>query len=126
MEGDGCYKLVGENSFVNMSVSDNGIMKATPDNSTFISVLPGDVVGYYIYSTVNGNVSGGGEGSMGEGRTKLDARSANETVWYHSNTKSDPLISGTDSCYFAVGNKENRTLQSFTTAAPIFSLQLGE
>ena len=118
VETNGCYRLVGENVFKTI-VSSDGMIWGKPDETDIINVTPGDVVGYYVHPTDN-------NGEMEIGRTKLDEKSTNETVWYHTNTKTDYLIYGSDPCYFAVGHQQFRTLKSFTSVAPIISLHVGK
>lgn len=127
MEKDGCYSLVGENTFHGLSVPYDGLVRGVPNESETITFSPGDVVGYYAYSNSNDSSNGGGgTGGLDEGRIILDEGYTNETAWYHTNTKSDPLTSGSDPCFFAVGNQADKTLQSFTSAAPVLSLDIGK
>ena len=118
VNSDGCYHLVGENKFANISLIGNGgLVSETPEPFDIISTQPGDVVGFYAKSN-KGNRDG----------IQLDDSFTGESVWFHRDTNSDPLeIRGDPAvCPFPVGTQSNRTLQTFTTAAPILSVDMSE
>ena len=118
VETDGCYSLVGSNTFSGVTVSQNGLVSGIPSESDMIQVAAGDVVGYY---TIIQSISTGVE--LDEGRIKLDDSYHDEKVWYHTNTEEDPLIHGSEPCIFPIGT--NGILNAFTTAAPILTLEIG-
>ncbi len=112
VQESGCYSLVGENRFTTISLND-GLVYETPEPSNILTVQPGDVVGYFTLSR-NGKDDG----------IQLDNNQMIDSVWYHTNTDSDPLIYGGLECPFPVGSSTGRLLRSFTSAAPVLSVSI--
>lgn len=121
VSSDGCYNLVGQNSFYDITAESGPIVTLEP--SDVITVFPGNVVGYYVYYTQSNS-----EDPNIESVIKLNVNYSEESVWYHTNTKEDPLFtSGSpDTCLFAVGTEPDRAIKSFTNAAPILSLNMSK
>ena len=73
--GDGnCYSLVGENRFpgVTLAVEGGRLVSETPQPTNVISARPGDVLGYFVSSTTNGDDEG----------IQLDPDFHNDVVYY--------------------------------------------
>lgn len=115
--GDGCFALVGENILSDGTAAEDGLISKIPEPDDIISVSPGDVVGYYSQSGSEGDTTSATE-------ILLDRTYVDETVWYHTNTKRDPLITSSLKCPFPVGL--NKMLGSHTNAAPVLSIDMGE
>lgn len=56
---DGCYGLVGENSFEDITATSDGLVSQTPEPSSIIGVSPGDVIGYYMFALGNNDADSG-------------------------------------------------------------------
>lgn len=120
VENTGCYSLVGENRYSRVTYATLGLVSETPEPSNIISVMPGDVVGYYTYTRSNPQVVNG------EG-IQMDTLHSDDSVWYHTSSESDPLVMNADSiddCPFPVGTSSNRVLRSSTNAAPVLLVSL--
>ena len=120
METDGCYSLVGSNTFSGVTVDQNGLVSGIPAEADMVYVAAGDTIGYY---TIVESISTGAE--LDEGRIKLDDSYHDESVWYHTNTDEDPLIHGSEPCVFPIGANGNGILNDFTASAPILTLAIG-
>ena len=117
MNSDGCYGLVGENTFTNITLS-GCLVSVTPEPTNIITVQPGDVVGFYA-------VVGNARSSDG---IQLDTSFTGESVWYHRNTDNDPLTTRGEIsvCPFPAGSQSDKVLKSFTNAAPMLSVDLSK
>ena len=110
VESDGCYSLVGEDVYNDVILTNPGrLANRTVDSSTVISVQPGDVVGFFVFS------AGGLFADEGI-QLKEDGE---ESVWY-SVEESAPVPEGL--CPFPV----ETYLSSSTTAGPVISIDIGE
>ena len=107
---DGCYRLVGENTFHEIDLEDGGLVCESPELGTEIPVQPGDVVGFHIDH----------ESGPGNRGIQLDDSYSTERVWFQENATP----TGESGCMFPVG--DGRTLRMFTNHAPILSVTLGE
>ena len=117
VDSDGCYGIVEEDIYANIKLieGENGLVNRTLAPSSFISVQPGDVVGYF--TSLDDNKDGG---------IQHDPEFNMESVWYHTHTDDDPLVSRGDSqlCLFPVG--EDAVLRTFSSFGPIFSVDIGK
>ena len=118
-ETNGCYTLVGYNTFNKVGTFAEGLVRAVILEEDYITVNPGDVVGLYA----SGSNNTGGEAGP---RIRLDESYTNETIWYHVNTPSIPLTYGSNPCYFSTGKESDRTLRSLTNMAPVLSVNMGK
>lgn len=119
---DGCFALIGENVLSGVTAAGNGLISKIPQPDDIISVAPGDVVGYYAWSSGSDDNP---ESPTNATEILLDTSYTDEEVWYHTNTREDPLItSGPQTCPFPVGT--NRILGSYTNAAPVLSIDMGK
>lgn len=117
---DGCYAIVGESAFTNVVAEQDGLVSKWLDPEDMIGVSPGDVVGYYSQTDASGADSANDTG------VRLDRSYTEERVWYHVNTEEDPLMTaGLVTCLFPTGTQSNRILRSFTSAAPVISIDMG-
>ena len=118
VETNGCYGLVGQNVFHNIALSNAGTIQKTPESSEIITALPGDVVGYYAVSETSERMS----------ILQMNANYTEETVWYHTNTDEDPLVTSgpPELCLFTVGSDSDRILSSMTKVAPVLSLNMSK
>lgn len=120
---DGCYGLVGENIFLDVTAAKDGLVSMMPSRCTVIKVAPGDVVGYF--TELNGTTSTICTRNSTE--IKLDVSYTEESIWYHTNTREEPLVnSGSTICPFPVGPESDKTLRSHMRAAPMLSVDIGE
>ena len=117
VDSDGCYSLVGDDIYADIQLiqGEDGLVNRILDPSSFISVQPGDVLGYF---TLQDNDEDGG--------IQHDPEFNMESVWYHTSTVDDPLIIRglTDLCPFPVG--EDAVLRTFSSLGPIFSVDIGK
>ena len=111
MQDNGCYNLVGENRFTNITLNISGLVSETPEPSNIISVQPGDVVGYYTFSQIEAN------DDDGEG-IQLNRRYSNDSIWYANINGASTM--GEPDCPFPVGH--GRILTSLTNAGPILTV----
>ena len=109
---EACYNLVGEDNLTrNTWLSGDDVYNVTT-LSRGITVQPGDVVGFIV----NSNRSSDG--------VLLDRRSSSESVWYHpGRVPAWPLQGRPASCQVSV--EAGGILRSFTAAAPVLSIALG-
>ena len=113
---DGCYDIVGDDRYTDIQLiqGEDGLVNRTLDPSSFISVQPGDVLGYYTYlDDENGGI-------------QHDPNFDTESVWYHTHTDDDPLMSRGMSCPFPVGEGTDRVLTTFSSLGPVFSIDIGK
>ena len=118
MDTDGCYTMQGTNYFSPISLGDRGtddrgIVTGVPLESERIEVQPGDVVGFYLESSI-----------------RIDdgiqfARDANlytdETVWFATGSLT-PRPEAT--CMYPVGT--SGLLSSYTNLAPLITATVCE
>ena len=113
---DGCYTMMGSNHFPSIILDSDGRVRETPLASERIDVQPGDVIGFYLSGTDNGN--------NGIQFAKDDDNVipyTEETVWYATST----INSGNNpSCPFPVG--VDGTLSFSTSVAPLITVSVGE
>ena len=117
VDSDGCYSLVGEDVYTNIQLieGEGGLVNRTLDPSSFISVQPGDVLGYFTFLDDE------------DGGIQHDPEFNTESVWYHTNTDQSPLISRRMSCPFPVGvDAVTRVLTTFSSFGPVFSVDIGK
>lgn len=118
VDADGCYTLIGENTLTAVTKGENGLVSMIVPPGDVIAVVPDDVVG--IYAQTDGDMDIDSTDTSNQEIT-LDGSYEDESVWYHVNTEDDPLVhAGPISCPFPVG----RNLESFTSAAPILSIDM--
>jgi hypothetical protein len=48
VEDNGCYYLTGEDLYTNIDLGDGGLVNRTLEPANYLTVQPGDVVGYYM------------------------------------------------------------------------------
>ena len=109
---DGCYSLVGENTFRDISLGEGGLVCEVPAPGEEVAVRPGDVVGFYVQH------DGGGDRGI-----QIEETYSNEEVWF----QQDPVVdapANNPACAYQVG--VNNTLQTFTNRAPILSVTVGK
>ena len=80
-----CYSLVGENRFPGVTLEAGRLVSETPQPTNVITVRPGDVLGYFVSSTTDGNNDG----------IQLDPDFTNDVVYYAD--LDAPLTMGTAS-----------------------------
>ena len=108
--GIGCYSLVGNNRFTQISISD-GLARATPSPQNYVEFQPGDVLGFYMESDELGD-----PGIV----LKNDPMSGNrEVVWYASiePNEATPLR-----CLYLLSTRSTELSITLTRAAPIISI----
>lgn len=112
----GCYSLVGQNRFPGVTFSNDGLVSVEPERSNWISVRPGDVLGYFVGA---GGGGGGGGRSSGDNGIQMDASFEKDVVFY---AESGANLGG--SGFLSVG--AGGLLTSSLRAAPIISIHLSE
>ena len=121
VDSDGCYGIVGEDRYEDIQLieGEGGLVNRTLDPSSFISVQPGDVLGYFTF--LDNDEDGG---------IQHDPDFSTESVWYHTSTDENPLISRggvVNSCPFPVGEDAvTRVLTTFSPLGPVFSVDIGK
>lgn len=114
---DGCYSLVGEVIYRNITSRD-GLVNRTLQPDNFLTVEPGDVVGFYTSER---------EESRG-GRIQLDRNYHNESIWFTTNPYRGFDLSG-EPCPYQVGrvhSERNGALQYFRSLAPVLSVEISK
>ena len=116
VNSDGCYGQVGENVFTSISLGGGGLVSETPEPTNRITAQPGDVVGFFVVSRKGGGNQG----------IQINTSFTGESVWYHRNTKSNPLMTRgpVSVCPHPVGSQADRVLKSSTNAAPMLSVDI--
>ena len=96
----------------------NGLVGKVSKPSNRIMFHTGDVVGLFIVRNFNSSAL-----TTKRGGIKLDTSYSDERVWYHINSKLDPLKVGKKSCPLPVGPTQK--LRESIRAAPLLSIQTG-
>ena len=112
-DGAGCYRLVGENRFTSITFSNRGPISETPEPTNIISVQPGDVVGYYVLSSI-----GDDDG------IQMDSNDDSINIYYNEDNGGNPISLGPDSCQVSAG--DGGLLTSSTSAAPQLSIDISK
>ena len=111
--GTGCYSLVGNNRFANISpIVSPGVAIVTPSPQDCISFQPGDVLGVYVE-----HASVADDGVV----VLISDTFSSDNVWYGS---IEETTSQNGDCPYSVGN--NGVLNTFTRGAPVISIQTSE
>ena len=118
VEVDGCYSLIGQDTYADIELDRDGLVDRTLEPEGFLPVQPGDVVGYFMSRVGR---TGERDGIQLEPREEDEG----EEVWYQSDA-AVPLVLGSGLCLFSVGVEDGRTLMSFTNSAPILRVDVGE
>ena len=114
--GDGCYSLVGENRFPELTFVDRGPVSVIPDPTDMISVMPGDVLGYFVSSTT------AAPNRQGAAGIQMKMNLTNDVVFY-ANLGGNPLPMGPERCPMSVG--PGGLLNMSVIAAPIIQVEIG-
>ena len=113
MDGAGNYSLVGENRFTSITFSNHGPISETPEPTNIISVQRGDVVGYYVLSSIDDD-----DGiQMNSGDDSIN-------IYYNEDNGGNPISLEPDSCQVSVG--PSGLLTSSTSAAPQLSIDISK
>ena len=112
--GAGCYSLVGNNRFANISLVDR-VARVTPSPQDYIHFRPGDVLGFYVEDARDSR----------DGVQILTSPSAfmSEYLWYGS-IEPARTTSMNGECPYSVGN--DGVLNTLTRAAPAISISAGK
>ena len=106
--GTGCYNLVGNNSFTQISIS-KGLARATPSPQHHVQFQPGDVLGFYMESDEDDDPG-----------IVLDPRSGNgELVQYASVEPDEATQVG---CPYPWPSDSTELSVTLTHAAPIITI----
>ena len=111
---DSCYNLVGEDRYANISFNERVRipLNRTLQDVNFITVQPGDVVGFYTRR------------ESGHGlRLLLDGNYEDETIWFSRNIERGPPVVG-DICPYPVG--PGRELTRSSSAAVVLSVAMSK
>ena len=111
-DGAGCYSLVGENRFPNITLL-NRVVSETPEPTNIISVQPGDVVGYYVLSSIDDDDG-----------IQMDSGDDSINIYYNEDNGGNPISLGPDSCQVSAG--DGGLLTSSTSAAPQLSIDISK
>ena len=108
--GAGQYSLVGNNRFTSISLSDRKAI-VTPSPQDYIQFQPGDVLGFYVNSSMGNN----------DGVVVLtDDDYTSELVWFASIA---PTLATSQTTY-SIGSSGD--LDTLKRAAPVISIGTGE
>ena len=106
VDSDRCYSMVGNNTFRNIELKFGGLVdeEVLPPLNSYITVEPGDVVGYRVNSNVRGEEQG----------IQLNDTSLynSNDIWYYA----EPPVPTDASCPYPVG--ENRDRSTLINATP--------
>ena len=102
---DGCYSLVGEDRYANASLHER--QRVTLEHANFITIQPGDVVGFYTQRE----------------RLLLDRDYVDETIWFSTEVGSNPPRVG-EICPHPVGR--DRELSRPSNAAVLLSVAVSK
>jgi hypothetical protein len=112
-----CYYTTGEDNYDQIDLGANGLVDRTLEPANYLTVQPGDVVGYFMIREEMTDVMDG---------IQLDSRIDNddggEEVWY----SDDSIPELNNECLFSVGSGPGRTLRLFTNSAPVLSVDVGK
>jgi hypothetical protein len=110
-EGSGCYNLVGEDLYADIDFGVGGLVDRILEPANYLTVQPGDVVGYYIIRKGRTGVEAG---------IQLEPRGEDEgeAVWY-SGSNVPPTTGGAQECLFSASSM-------FTNSAPVLSVDAGK
>ncbi len=114
VDTDGCYTMQGTNHFSPISLADDrsadrGIVTGVPLESERIEVQPGDVVGFYLESSI-----------LTSDGIQFSRDGEDESVWYATGDVTGFGLT----CLFPVGKE--KTLRSSTNLAPLITATLCE
>ena len=107
--GGGCYSLVGENRFPEVTLRNDRSLSETTAPSNRIAVRPGDVLGYYVFST---RESPGDDDGI-----QMDPSFVNDVVHYAAIGSIAPMV-------VSVG--PGGTLDSSINAGPVVSIDISK
>ena len=114
----GCYSLVGNNSFTQISLSGSLAESLSPTSpEQRIQVQPGDVLGFYVESAREKVADSRGVVLLRDRNVEGDGEYKTEEVWY---ADVNSLVFGNPMCPYDVGL--GRVLSSSTNAAPVISV----
>ena len=116
--GDGCYTVTGDDRYddIELSPETGGLVNRTLEPADYLTVQPGDVVGYFMSHSAGDNREAG---------ILLERRDTQEVAaWYTTNTNDNPIRTGPPDCPYTVG--PGKLLSSSTTSAPILNVQIGK
>ena len=108
----GCYSLVGENRFTNITLIYRAVSE-TPEPTNIISVQPGDVVGYYVLSSIDDDDG-----------IQMDSGDDSINIYYNEDNGRNPISLGPDSCQVSVGIEGLLTISTY--AAPQLSIDISK
>ena len=102
----GCYELVGEDQYTSIQFEgmDDNLVDRTLEQANFLSVQPGDVVGF---STPRSGRSG---------RIQLNSDYRNESIWFTTDIVENQVV-----CPGSGGS-----LRNFSSAAPVLSVAISK
>ena len=112
-DGAGCYSLVGENRFTNITLINRAVSE-TPEPTNIISVQPGDVVGYYVLSSQERDDDG----------IQMDSDDDSINLYYNEDNGGNPISLGPDSCQVRAG--DGGLLTGSTSAAPQLRIDISK
>ena len=109
----GCYRLVGNNRFTSISLSDSRAI-ATPLSRDHVQFRPGDVLGFYVEGARDNN----------GGVALLTQESYTNVLVWHASIEPAAVTSHSGDCPYSIGL--NRVLDTSTGAAPVMSIETGD
>jgi hypothetical protein len=115
VENSGCYIVAGEDIYAEIDLSRDGLVDRSLESVNYLTVQPGDVVGYYM---IRKGRSGVDHGIQLEPREEDEG----EAVWY---SEIMTLIT-TGNVKKCLGRAPGRTLKLFTNSAPVLSVDVGK
>ena len=108
MSEDGCYSLVGENSYSSITYSGGGTVSVSID-PPYIVAQAEDVIGYYTNFRFDSN-----QGIQLEDHHHFERN----LIWYLPFSTTDNIAQNNTNCPFPVSSGSNRVLTSSKNAAP--------
>ena len=113
---DGCYSLVGQDVYRNITLLEatGGLVNRTVPQPSDLTVQPGDVIGFHVFSD-RGDNDAGIQFSENE-----EMGFTEEQAWYNEDVL---MLFGSEVCPFPVG--QDRVLTGSIRAAPVLSIDIG-
>lgn len=111
----GCYSMVGENRFPAITLSSGRLASESPDSSDRIAVKPGDVLGYFVFSSTTTPRENEG--------IQMHPNFTTDAVFYASLGR-DPLPLGPAACPVSVG--PGGVLSLSVNAAPVVRVSISK
>ena len=122
IQNNGCYSLVGSNTFSNIELGSDAVAVLTPSPSSsqtqdIIHFQPGDVIGFNVVRARNADNNG--VVVLFDRSMRGDRGYETEELW-HADISNGIIVN--PMCPFPVGTEPGRVLNTLVRAAPVISV----